>query len=443
MNEKKYDILLLGSTGYTGQMVLEYLLKNYEKEIENGELKLLCAVRSLDKLNNVLLNIKDKEKVNSTDKIYKQKFDVENYESIVSCCKTCKVVISTVGPYGKYGYNIVKACVQLNCHYLDVCGEHTFILRIYKEFNKIAKEKKLKIIHSASFISAISDLGTFIIQEEFLNTYKKPCSFVRIRLSNEGSDLRTIGKTTIKSFLLFKKHVGNSYNKYYLCDNKYEEERTDNNSFSINERKKTKSFFDYEKEFGYCFHANYSKVEEAYVLWSNYLLNYKYGKDIVIDYKQYDSNLSTPMYVIKRVFSMITNVLMSFPFVDYVIDKYVDLLHKPKTSNELKKAYWKCILVGESDDAQESATHTGNSSDGSNAGNTSNGNNNAKIFLHMDGKNEDPGYLLTAKIVSESAISLFQNNLPDHFGVISVSVGLGWVLVDRLRQASISIRLEK
>ncbi|KAI4840349.1 saccharopine dehydrogenase [Plasmodium brasilianum] len=444
MNGKKYDILLLGSTGYTGQMILEYLLKKYEKEITNGQIKLLCAVRNINRLNEILLRLKEKEKLRNTEKIYKKEVDVvNNYDSILSCCKMCDVVVSTIGPYAIYGYNIVKACVQANCHYLDACGEHDFILRIYKEFNEIAKEKKLKIIHSASFISALSDLGTYIIQEEFLSKYKKPCSYVRIRLSNEGSDFRTVGKTTIKSALLFKKRLGNSYNKHYLCENKYDDISSTDDGFPLYEKKikTTNYFFDYEEEFGYCFDTVYSKIEEAYVLWSNYLMNYKYGKNLVIDYKQYDAELSMPMYIIKRMFSMLINGLKYLTPVDYVTDKYVDYLHKPKTSDQLKKGFWKCTIVGEMCDMYTDGTQNKNSDDNTNSNENEN-KGNKKIILHLNGENEDPGYLLTAKIISESAISLFQNNLPNSFGVLSVSVGLGMALVERLKQASLCIHVE-
>ncbi|SOV20747.1 conserved protein, unknown function [Plasmodium sp. DRC-Itaito] len=430
MYDKKYDILLLGCTGYTGQMVLEYFLENYEKKIKNEEIKLLCGVRNIKKLDSFLFSIKDKNDV-ILNKINKKEMDINIYESILNCCKISKVVISTIGPYILYGYNIIKACVEGNCHYVDVCGEHNFILNIYKEFNNIAIEKKLKIIHSASFISAISDIGNFIIQEEFFRQYKKTCPLIKIRLCNEGNNLRTIGKTTIKSALLFKKYIKNNYHKYYLCDNKYDVQDNFNGNNYLKKKKEknqkvigANNFLDYEKEFGYCFDTSYSNIEEAYVLWSNYLLNYKYGKDLVINYKQYDTHLSTPMYIFKKVCGKIFNFFQSFIFMDYLINKYIDLFYKPKTMNELKKAYWKCTIIGEDNNKDQKEKKS--------------------IYLYLSGKNEDPGYLLSEKIISESAISLLkENNLPNTFGVISVSVGLGNVLIERLKKASIHMSIEK
>ncbi|KJP87325.1 hypothetical protein AK88_03005 [Plasmodium fragile] len=443
MEGKKYDILLLGSTGYTGQMVLEYFLKNYQREISSGDLKLLCGVRSTEKFSNILLRMQQKDGVTCSEMIDTKQCDVCNYDSILSCCNMCRVVISTVGPYAIYGYNIVKACVAGNCHYVDVCGEHTFMLNIYKEFNEIAKKKKLKIIHSASFISAISDLGTFIIQEEFLKRYKQPCPYIRIRLSAEGSEFRTVGKTTIKSFLQFKKDVKNAYNEHYLCESKHDKVVNDEAScYLLEKEKKEKSFFDYEEEFGYCFGTNYSRAEEAYVLWSNYLLNYRYGKNLIVSYQHYDAHLTTPMYVLRKIFSTVKNLFSSvvalalrpFGLGNYLANKYVDWLHKPKTAAELRKAFWSCAVVG------QSCVGVSSSSEGAQPDSS---NQERKIFLHLSGKNEDPGYLLSAKIISESGLSLLKSTtLPDTFGVVSVSVGLGQVVVERLRKASLDMRIE-
>ncbi|GAB64913.1 hypothetical protein PCYB_041150 [Plasmodium cynomolgi strain B] len=443
MDGKKYDILLLGSTGYTGQMVLEYFLKNYQGGISSGEVKLLCGVRSTKKFSDILLRMKEKEGVTCSEKINTKECDVGNYDSILSCCSMCRVVISTVGPYATYGYNIVKACVEGNCHYVDVCGEHTFMLKIYKEFNEIAKKKKLKIIHGASFISAISDLGTFIIQEEFLKRYKQPCPYIRVRLSAEGSEFRTVGKSTIKSILQFRKDVQNDYNEHYLCENKYEKVVNDEvSSYLLEKENKKKSFFDYEKEFGYCFGTVYSAAEETYVL---------YGKNLIVSYQQYDAHLTTPMYILRKMLSTVKNMFNSvvafalrpFGLGNYLASKYVDWLHTPKTAAELRKAFWTCAVVGQSyvgvSNSSEDAKRGKGPAEGAHS---KSGNQERKIFLHLSGKNEDPGYLLSAKIISESALSLLESTLPDTFGVLSVSVGLGQVVVERLRKASLGMRIE-
>lgn len=453
MENRPYDILILGGTGFTGEMVLEYFLRGYSKEIEKNQVRILCAARNVDKLKEILENIQkrnlDKEgKDVPIDKLDSIGVDVFDYDSLLKACSQCRIVVNTIGPFSMFGYNIVKSCVESNCHYLDICGEHTFVLKIFKEFNEIAKQKKIKIIHSASFISAISDLGTFIIQNEFLQTYQKPCEYVRVRLCDEGSHLGTVGRATIKSSVLFRKEVKGMYNKHYLCENKYEEEDV---------QPRTTPFVDYEKDLGYCFNTVYSKIEEAYVLWSNYLMNYKYGKNFVIDYKKYNPHIGIVKYICKKVGSSVTSFLTSLSCMDSMFLHYINSCYKPKTVEELRKAYWKVVIIGEM--TQSESNHSkGNEKEEEKT--LENEQKVIKKYLTMSGTNEDPGYLLTAKIISELALSILEEENKRNilsfneevilgnestkpiYGVLSISVGSGNAVIERLKNTSIEMKLE-
>ena len=75
------------------------------------------------------------------------------------------------------------------------------------------------------------------------------------------------------------------------------------------------------------------------------------------------------------------------------------------------------------------------------------GENNTKNTYVMSGQG-DPGYKLTSKFVCESALSLLgdASNLPggqNYGGILTVSSGLGDVLISRLQRAGISFALEK
>lgn len=48
-------------------------------------------------------------------------------------CRQAKVVLSTVGPFEKYGSGLVEACVKEGAHYCDITGEVSFhIPRSYR-----------------------------------------------------------------------------------------------------------------------------------------------------------------------------------------------------------------------------------------------------------------------------------------------------------------------
>ena len=48
------------------------------------------------------------------------------------------VVISTVGPFLKYGTPLVRACVENNTHYADITGESYWVSTIIDNFASLA-----------------------------------------------------------------------------------------------------------------------------------------------------------------------------------------------------------------------------------------------------------------------------------------------------------------
>jgi short subunit dehydrogenase-like uncharacterized protein len=52
----------------------------------------------------------------------------------------------------------------------------------------------------------------------------------------------------------------------------------------------------------------------------------------------------------------------------------------------------------------------------------------------------DPGYGETSKMLSESALCLAQDELPDRAGQLTPAVAMGQALIDRLQAAGIEFR---
>ena len=53
----------------------------------------------------------------------------------------CRLVISTVGPYLKFGQQLIKSCVENGTHYCDLTGEVPFIRESIDLFDLKAKKK--------------------------------------------------------------------------------------------------------------------------------------------------------------------------------------------------------------------------------------------------------------------------------------------------------------
>ena len=102
MHNRPYDIIVFGATGFTGKLVIEYLIEHYG--VNNELFTWAIAGRNEDKIKKVIETLAVKN-----DQIKKINFfiaDSFNDKSLDNLSKSAKLVISTVGPYIKYGKNL-------------------------------------------------------------------------------------------------------------------------------------------------------------------------------------------------------------------------------------------------------------------------------------------------------------------------------------------------
>src|SRR5215510_5690074 len=114
MSSSKFDIVVYGATGFTGQLVAEYLAEHYRGD---ANLKWAMAGRSKDKLASV------RDAIGAPADTPLIVADASDPASLKAMVGQAKLVISTVGPYQLYGEGLVEACVEAGTDYLDLCGE--------------------------------------------------------------------------------------------------------------------------------------------------------------------------------------------------------------------------------------------------------------------------------------------------------------------------------
>ena len=110
----KFDIVVYGATGFTGQLVAEYLATQYSND---AQLKWAMAGRSLDKLKSV------REAIGAPADTPLIVADASDPASLKAMVGQTKSVITTVGPYQLYGNELIAACVASGTDYVDLCGE--------------------------------------------------------------------------------------------------------------------------------------------------------------------------------------------------------------------------------------------------------------------------------------------------------------------------------
>lgn len=169
--ERTYDVVVMGATGYTGRLVVEYLKERYG----DGSLRSAIAGRNPEKLAAV----KEELGLGEVPVIVADSLD---RESLKSLAEQTRVVCTTVGPYLRYGALLVEVCAEMGTSYCDLCGEVPFIRRMADSHDATAKRTGARLVHACGFDSIPSDLGVFLVQKAAKERFGRPCSEVKGRV---------------------------------------------------------------------------------------------------------------------------------------------------------------------------------------------------------------------------------------------------------------------
>jgi len=173
MSSSKFDIVVYGATGFTGQLVAEYLAARYGND---KDLKWAMAGRSLDKLKAV------RDAVGAPADTPLIAADSSDAASLQAMVDQAKVVISTVGPYPFYGNELVAVCVASGTDYIDLCGEPIWMRQMIDKHEAAAKASGARIVFSCGFDSVPFELGAFYVQEEARRVFGAPATRVKGRV---------------------------------------------------------------------------------------------------------------------------------------------------------------------------------------------------------------------------------------------------------------------
>ncbi|MHC2334251.1 saccharopine dehydrogenase family protein [Bradyrhizobium sp. USDA 4454] len=172
MSSSKLDIVVYGATGFTGQLVAEYLAAHYR----DGRLKWAMAGRSKDKLAAV------RDAIGAPADTPLIAADAGDAASLKAMLAQTKSVISTVGPYQLYGNELIAACVETGTDYFDLCGEPVWMRQMIDKYEAAAKASGARIVFSCGFDSVPFELGAFFVQQEARRVFGAPAPRVKGRV---------------------------------------------------------------------------------------------------------------------------------------------------------------------------------------------------------------------------------------------------------------------
>jgi len=172
-SSSKFDIVVYGASGFTGQLVAEYLAVHYKGD---KQLQWAMAGRSLDKLASV------RDAIGAPKETPLIAADASDVASLKAMVEQTKSVISTVGPYQFYGNDLVAICAASGTDYLDLCGEPVWMRQMIDKHEAAAKASGARIVFSCGFDSVPFELGAFFVQKEARRVFGAPAARVKGRV---------------------------------------------------------------------------------------------------------------------------------------------------------------------------------------------------------------------------------------------------------------------
>jgi short subunit dehydrogenase-like uncharacterized protein len=128
-------IVLFGATGYTGRLTAHAFARRGVKPVLAGR-----NAQALDELSSELGGGYETAVA-----------DVARPETVRALVEQGDVLLSTVGPFVRFGEPALRAAIDGGAHYLDSTGEGPFIRRVFEEFGPQAEKAGVALLTAMAF----------------------------------------------------------------------------------------------------------------------------------------------------------------------------------------------------------------------------------------------------------------------------------------------------
>jgi short subunit dehydrogenase-like uncharacterized protein len=380
--EREHDVVLFGATGFTGGLTAEYLAT------AAGGTRWALAGRSRQKLEAVRDRLAQVDPTAAALELLIA--DIDDAQSVKRVAESAKVVITTVGPYIKYGEPVVAACAAAGTDYVDLTGEPEFVDLMWLRHHDEARRTGARLVHSCGFDSIPYDLGAlYTVQQLPEDAPIKLEGFVRAGGTFSGgtfhSAVHAMGR------LRQARRVAS--------------ERRAREPRPEGRRVRGLTTLPHHDETAGGWVMPMPTIDPITVLRSARSLD-RYGPDF--GYGHYLVARQLPVLAGLAAGAGTLVALAQLPPTRNALLKLKDPGDGP-SPEQRAKAWFKVRFQGESDGRRVVTEVTGG----------------------------DPGYGETSKMLAESALCLAHDDLPDRAGQVTPAVAMGQALIDRLTRAGI------
>ncbi len=375
------DITLFGATGFTGGLTADYLAVHLPADASWA-----IAGRSRTKLVAVA------NRIAATGRAVPEIVVADGADAaqMAAMAQNTRVLISTVGPYLRYGEPAVKAAVEAGIAYVDLCGEPQFVDLMWLKYHQTAEKTGAKLVHACGFDSVPYDLGVLATVNELPDdTAINVKGYIRAKASFSGGTFAS----AVNQFGQFRAAKAAA------------KQRRASEGRPADRRVRGGGEFGRAAEPVEGFGVPLPTIDPQIVLRSARALT-GYGPEFTYEHLAHFKTvhmmaLAAPVVGAVAVGSQV-------PVLKSLLLKVKPAGEGP-SETERAKSWFKLTMLGVGGDKRVLTTVTGG----------------------------DPGYTETAKMLAESAMCLAFDDLPEVAGQTTTAVAMGMVLIDRLKRAGI------
>ena len=148
---REFDLVLFGASGFTGGLVAEYLAASAPEG-----LKVALAGRDEAAL------VRRRGELPGTARQWPVlPADAGDVVALGRLAGSCRLVLTTVGPYARLGMPLVQACVQAGTDYVDLSGEIPFLRACIDRFQGEAEQRGIRLVQTCGIVAAMVDLAVW------------------------------------------------------------------------------------------------------------------------------------------------------------------------------------------------------------------------------------------------------------------------------------------
>ena len=389
--EKDIDIIIYGATGFTGKLCVKYF------QSINTTDTWAMAGRNLIKLQKVADDHQAKVEILLADS--------DDESALDNLTSRARVILSTTGPFHRYGSKLVASCIKNHAHYVDITGENFWVKGLIEKHHAEASAKGIRIIPSCGFDSIPSDLGAFFSAKAIDKPIRRIESFHSYEGGASGGTLETM-------FSMGELDLGDDLTNPFLLnpEDSYSDEQMQLSSDRVGIAKKSE-INAWSGPFIMAT-ANTRVVRRTEALLA--LRQESYGPDFT--YQEHAFHKSWWSAAKSLVLTGLSVLILLSP-LKRLVKPFLPKPGEGPSETVQENGWFDCKFIVEANDG-------------------------TKSVFNMNGKG-DPGYKVTSKLVSECALCLIedQDRLPgggEYGGILTSASGLGESLIARLKRVGIN-----